>query len=87
MEKQVKVPLIDEHFRLIHNKKGKLFNTVTEQVTNRTLKEIAEVCEIRKNLSTHVARHTFATESLRKAIGVEVVKELMGHEKIETTLI
>lgn len=86
MEKMVKIPLIQEHFKLIHNDKGKLFNTVSEQVTNRTLKDIAEVCEIRKNLTTHVARHTFATESLRKGIGVEVVKELMGHEKIETTL-
>lgn len=85
-EKLVKIPLLEEHFRLIHNDKGKLFNTVTEQVTNRTLKDIAEICGIRKNLTTHVARHTFATESLRKGIGVEVVKELMGHEKIQTTL-
>ena len=82
----VKIPLIEEHFKLIHNEKGKLFNTVTEQVTNRTLKDIAGICGIRKNMTTHVARHTFATESLRKGIGVEVVKELMGHEKIQTTL-
>lgn len=85
-EKMVKIPLIEEHFSLIANDKGKLFNTVTEQVTNRTLKDIAGICGIRKNLTTHVARHTFATESLRKGIGVEVVKELMGHEKIQTTL-
>lgn len=85
-EKLVKIPLIEEHFKLIHNDKGRLFNTVTEQVTNRTLKDIASLCGIRKNLTTHVARHTFATESLRKGIGVEVLMELMGHEKIQTTL-
>lgn len=63
-----------------------MFETVSDQVTNRTLKEIAANAGIRKNLTTHVARHTFATQFLRKGGHVEVLQKLMGHEKIATTL-
>jgi site-specific recombinase XerD len=38
-----------------------LFPRVTNQEMNRSLKVIGEICGIRKNLSFHLARHTFAT--------------------------
>jgi len=87
IEKRVKVPLTDSAFSLIQNKKGKLFDTMALQPTNRVLKEIALKCNIRKNLTTHVARHTFATEFLRQGGAIEVLKELLGHTKMETTMI
>ncbi|WP_366483775.1 tyrosine-type recombinase/integrase [Cyclobacterium sp.] len=85
-EKTIKIPLRDEHFAYILTEKGYLFETVSDQVTNRTLKEIAANAGIRKNLTTHVARHTFATQFLRRGGHVEVLQKLMGHEKISTTL-
>ena len=51
------------------------------------MKDIAIASGIRKNLTMHVARHTFATEYLRRGGHVHVLKELMGHSKINTTMI
>lgn len=86
-EKEVRIALINEHFEYIHNDKGLLFNCVTEQEMNRRLKDIAIACKIRKNITTHVARHTFATEFLRRGGHIEVLQKLMGHAKISTTLV
>jgi integrase/recombinase XerD len=86
MMKTIKIPIGEQHYELIHNEKGLLFNTITEQKTNKALKDIASAAGIRKNLTTHVARHTFATEFLRRGGHIEVLQQLMGHEKITTTL-
>lgn len=87
IEKRVRVILLEEAFDLIENKKGKLFNTQKLQPTNRLLKDIARECNIRKNLSTHVARHTFATEFLRRKGQLHVLQKALGHSKIGTTMI
>lgn len=47
-------------------REGKLFPILTNQKTNAYLKEIADICDIKKNLTFHLARHTFATMSLSK---------------------
>ena len=55
---------------------------------NAYLKEIADLCGIRKNLTTHVARHTFATTvMLSNGASLEVVSSTLGHKKLETTRI
>ena len=55
---------------------------------NAYLKEIADLCGIRKNLTTHVARHTFATTiMLSNGASLEVVASTLGHRKLETTRI
>lgn len=87
IEKVVKIPLIDEAFDYIENEKGPLFNPMKEQPTNRILKDIALAKGIRKNLTTHVARHTFATSFLRRGGHIEVLQRLLGHSKIATTMI
>ncbi|GHB44275.1 transposase [Mongoliitalea lutea] len=87
IEKVVKIPLIDEAFDFIENQKGPLFNAMMEQPTNRILKDIALDQGIRKNLTTHVARHTFATSFLRNGGHIEVLQRLLGHAKISTTMI
>jgi integrase len=87
LSKKVEVYLIPEAFELIDSKKGKLFETMTQPATNRILKDIAINCEIRKNLTTHVARHTFATEFLRRGGHIEVLQQALGHTKITTTMI
>ena len=87
MCKIVSVPLPEDSWILIENRKGGLFNLPTNQECNRTMKDIAIASGIRKNLTMHVARHTFATEYLRRGGHVHVLKELMGHSKINTTMI
>ena len=87
MDKVVSVPLPQDSWILIENKKGSLFSPPTNQECNRRMKDIAIACGIRKNLTMHVARHTFATEYLRKGGHVHVLQQLMGHSKITTTMI
>ena len=54
---------------------------------NSYLKEIADVCGINKNLTYHLARHTFATMSLSKGVPIETVSKMLGHTNIKTTQI
>ena len=53
---------------------------------NVYLKEIAEVCEIEKELTFHIARHTFATTvTLTNGIPIESVSKMLGHKNLRTT--
>ena len=55
---------------------------------NAYLKEIAVVCGINKDLTTHLARHTFATTvALSNDMPMETLSKLLGHRKISTTQI
>ena len=66
---------------------GKLFPILSNQKTNSYLKEIADICGIKKNLTFHLARHTFATMSLSKGVPIESVSKMLGHTNIRTTQI
>ena len=60
----------------------------SNQKTNKILKEIAKVCGIHKNITFHVARHTFATTvTLSNGVPIETVSKLLGHTKLTTTQI
>ncbi|MGB5609648.1 site-specific integrase [Eudoraea sp.] len=60
----------------------------SNQKTNKYLKNIAIACDIHKNLSFHVARHTFATTvTLSNGVPLETVSKLLGHSKLSTTQI
>ncbi|WP_026810585.1 site-specific integrase [Arenibacter latericius] len=68
--------------------KGRLLPVYSNQIINQTLKDIAEACGIRKNLTFHVARHTFATAiTLSNGVPIETVSKLLGHSKLSTTQI
>ena len=54
---------------------------------NAYLKEIGDLCGIKRLLTTHLARHTFATMSLSKGVPIETVSKMLGHNKIQTTQI
>lgn len=61
---------------------------LTNQKFNSYLKEIADICKIRKNLTTHIARHTFATTvTLSKGVPIETVAQMLGHSSLKTTQI
>ena len=66
--------------------KNLVFPVLTNQKMNAYLKEIAAICGIDKNLSTHTARHTFATTvTLTNHISIEVVSKMLGHSSINMT--
>ena len=53
---------------------------------NADLKEIAAVCEIEKELTFHIARHTFSTTvTLTNGVPIESVSKLLGHKNLRTT--
>jgi site-specific recombinase XerD len=53
---------------------------------NEYLKEIAEVCNIPKKLTFHIARHTFATTvTLSNGVPIESVSKMLGHTNVKTT--
>ena len=55
---------------------------------NAYLKEVADLCGIEKNLTTHLARHTFATTvTLNNDVPIESVSKMMGHKNMKTTQI
>jgi len=54
---------------------------------NRLLKEVAQHCGINKKITSHLARHTFATFTLTKGVSIESVSKMLGHTKISTTQI
>jgi len=63
-----------------------LLPVLSNQKSNAYLKEIADLCGIKKNLTTHLARHTFATTvTLSNGVGIESVSKMLGHTSIKTT--
>lgn len=68
-------------------RKDLIFPIISNQKLNSYLKEIADVCGIKKNISFHVARHTFATLTLSKGVPIESVSRMLGHTNIKTTQI
>ncbi len=63
-----------------------IFGGHTEQTANKYLKVIAKRAGINKPVTTHVGRHTFATR-LIFLVPLPVLRDLLQHEKIETTMI
>lgn len=93
---KVKIPLLPIAEELIQKYKGHiktkktktLFPNISNQKLNSYLKEIADLCKIKKNLTFHIARHTFATTvTLSNGVPIETVSKLLGHSKIATTQI
>lgn len=88
------IPLLPPALKIINNyknhpvsvSKGILLPVLSNQKSNAYLKEIADLCGINKNLTTHLARHTFATTvTLSNGVGMESVSKMLGHTSIKTT--
>ncbi len=73
--------------KILENDPRLFIDKITAKTVNETIKKIASFLGIRKHLSAHVARHTFATNYLRQGGKVENLQILLGHSKIETTMI
>lgn len=70
----------------ICEKKGICLPMYSNQKMNSYLKEIADFCGIKKNLTTHVARHTFGTTiTLANNVSLQNVSKMMGHTSTRMT--
>ena len=74
----------DQNRRSIAN--GTIFPKLSNQKMNSYLKELAELCDIKKVLTFHMARHTFATTvTLVNGVPIETVSKLLGHTSMRST--
>ena len=64
---------------------GKLLPVISNQKMNAYLKEIGDVCGINKNLTFHLARHTFATMMLTLGADLYTTSKLLGHADVKMT--
>ena len=62
-----------------------LFPVLSNQKMNAYLKELADICGITKHLSTHTARHTFATLTLAGGATIDNVAKMLGHSDTNMT--
>ncbi|MBP0904022.1 site-specific integrase [Mariniflexile gromovii] len=88
----VKIPLLEKALNIIKKYNGNiesdsgLLPVYTNQRLNVYLKEITALLEIKKNITFHSARHTFATTvTLSNGVPIETVSKLLGHSKLSTT--
>ena len=71
----------------ITNMDNKIFNLPSEGYIRKVIKKWVEVSNIKKNVSFHTSRHTFATISLNMGVDLYTVSKLLGHKNITNTQI
>ena len=89
------IPLLDipkmiaEKYRNHPKAVGKdlVIPVISNQRMNSYLAEIADLAKVGKHLTTHIARHTFATMSLNNHVPIETISKMLGHSDIATTQI
>lgn len=88
------IPLLDIPLEILRKyakhpacqKKNCLLPVPCNQKMNSYLKEIADLCLINKTLTTHVARHSYATSvCLANGVSIENVAKMLGHSNIKMT--
>lgn len=89
-ERVYKLPILKKAQEIIdkyHSESDEMvLPSITNQKFNAYLKEIANLCGIKKRLTHHIARKTFATTVLLyNNVPMEIVSKLLGHSKIQTT--
>ncbi len=89
------IPLLDIPQRIadkyaddpIVKSEGVVLPVLSNQKMNAYLKEIADLAKIKKPMTTHIARHTFASLSLSNHVPIESISKMLGHSDIKTTQI
>ena len=87
------VPLLPKAKEILARRKsisqhGLIFHVYANQPYNRYLKDLAKEIKLKKRLTSHLARHTFATTiTLSNGIPIETVSKMLGHTMISTTQI
>jgi len=92
----VKIPLLPKALEIVNKyaddpratHRGTLLPAMSNQKLNAYLKELGDLCKVKKNMSFHLARHTFATTvTLTNGVPIETVSKMLGHTKLSTTQI
>ena len=93
-DNSVNVPLLPPAVTILDKYKNhsgednKLLPVLSNQKMNAYLKEIADLCGIDKRLTSHLARHSFATTvTLANGLSMEAVSKMLGHTNLATTKI
>ena len=87
------IPILPPAFSILKKYKkqkniNRIFPMISNQKMNKSLKEIAHLCNFNKKLTFHSARHTFATTvTLTNGVPIETVSKMLGHNNIKTTQI
>lgn len=71
----------------IYNRYNRTLPHINLEVYNRRLKLVGLMAGIKKPLTSHMARHTFATQALHAGLRIEVVSKMLAHSDIQTTQI
>jgi site-specific recombinase XerD len=79
-------PILDINSHITPKQKQHRIHNLTFQIDTR-LKQIAELCGIKTNLTTYVARHSFATVLKKSGVNVALISEALGHSDLATTQI
>lgn len=87
------IPLLPPAVEILHKyetddicqEKGKLLPVPSNQKMNAYLKEIATICNIDKNLTTHTARHSFACLAMELSIPIDIIAKVLGHTNTNMT--
>lgn len=81
---EVIIEKYSNHYEILNC--DKVLPVLSNQKMNAYLKEIADLCGITKNLTFHLARHTFATTvTLTNGVPIESVSKMLGHKSLRTT--
>lgn len=81
---EVLIKKYQDHPKAVNH--GTLFPVISNQKMNAYLKEIADLCNINKAITFHIARHTFATTiTLSNGVPIESVSKMLGHTTIRST--
>lgn len=84
------IPLLPIPLVLIEkyrSKKEYIFPVLTNKQMNDRLKPIGAACSIRKTLTMHTGRRTFATLMITKGMPIESIAKMLGHSDLKTTQI
>jgi len=82
LEKRKLLNIITEQNILFLNRRGK---RLTRVMVFKIIKDLATAAGIRKNISPHTFRHSFATHLVEGGADLRAVQEMLGHESITTT--
>lgn len=86
--RHLKIPINNLAESLLdRNAEKPLGEVITNQKMNLNLKKLEAYLGTSSKITFHVSRHTFATIFLELGGAVEVLKELMGHSKLELTMV